>query len=716
MAARKSGKNAGNPAVDDVTKNLETGKSTSDAERLDTAATAGGAVDVTTPPVNPEPNPPTVETTPAQPAPADDPQPDAPPGPDDIPPGITDLANRISNAQAAPPAESRQQARDRQERDRQSRTTQSPSTKKLGPLGEKVPGAEHLKIHLRQANGAKSLIGIYNINDFASNQNVETFIYQHIKPSKGPGIYEVTLVDAFGREYDAGTVTIDDPVNPTAVETAPGTNSMDLVKTLVSQQQQQLQEALSRLRTTPEKDPVSTLKDIWELQKEVAGGEGDEGKGTLAAIIQSQGQQTQAFMQMFMEMQAKSDDRMATMMAASKGTDPVMLALLTTILEDRKGGGDKMPPMPAPADPVQNLKGMAEIVALLRPEKSDTDNKLLQHLLEERMSPRDLIELVKSGHGTDDFKKAFENWQVMMTAVQTLRQQSEGGVGATSFWDACAALVSNRDFASSMAGVIRAKTSANPQQRVLPQVQQHQQLPPGSDAAMEAEVIDFERRASALRTRRLDLARRRVDAERQLQEESEALQQEIDRNPNQHKPVVAAAPPPIPDQQPGAEEAPVATPGQEAAVQRVQKRTGGRIPPLPPDIAEHLNGLLAATEDGDLVEAMFELLFYLAGLDHWDQFARAVLATIKNNDKKQTIEFLDAFFAGLEEINLTDKSLRDRVLLVFDRHFADIVTHAQSQGAQPPAEPEDEGEEEYDDDEDDELTQGEEENLPPPTG
>jgi hypothetical protein len=485
---------------------------------------------------------------------------------------------------------------------------------------------------------------------------------------------------------------------------------MDLVKTLIEQQRQDRQDALTRFRSTPERDPVDTLRGVLELKKEVIGDQDEEAKGTLAAMIQAQARQTEAFMNMLVNLQAKSDEKMAALLASSGGTDPVILTLLTKLLDD-KTGGDKMPPMPQPVDPTQNLKNLAEVVALLRPEKSDMDSKLLEHFLAsqgEKTSLKDMLELVnqlRGEPGSDDFKKAFENWQVMMSAVQSLRQQTDGG-GSSGFWEFASALVSNSDLPSTMANVIRAKTGGAPRQQQLPPGVQHHQLAAHSDAAVEADIIDFERRASAIRTRRLDLARRRLDAERQLQEESEALQQEIDRNPNAHKPYV----PPSPQQPQQSQQAPetiskprVATPSQEQAVQRATARTGGRIPQLPPEIAEHLNMLIGSSDDGDLVEGMFRLLFYLAKLEDWRQFAEAVFYYIQQNDKKKVIEFLNSFFEGLEDINLTDKSLRDRVLLVFDRHFADIVTHAQSIKDEMQAQEEEDDEDEENEEEENEV-------------
>lgn len=84
-----------------------------------------------------------------------------------------------------------------------------PNQKNLGPLGEKIPAAEFIKVHKREDNGRKTFIGTYNVNDLSQSETIEEFINIYLEPLHGPGTYPVTVVDVYGREYDAGEVKID---------------------------------------------------------------------------------------------------------------------------------------------------------------------------------------------------------------------------------------------------------------------------------------------------------------------------------------------------------------------------------------------------------------------------------------------------------------------------------------------------------------------------
>lgn len=720
--------NGKNPAVAEVAEGIGVDPdATPEEAALEEAAQAGAAaqaqaVDATTPPIDPETQAPTVTEVggTGEPPMAGD-TPDQPVGGRQrLPQQPSTVEQNLRNIPSTPTRrQTKKEAKEARATARDAKKTDSPGLKSLGGLGKKLPGAEHVKIYKRDDKGKLFMIDVYDANDLSQSQDVEDFVTAWLKPKFGPGEYPIVGVNARGEEFDAGSVRVMAPQQKPTPK--PGITAMDVLNDWLMKDAERRERELAELRVTlaakpQEKDPFETLGKALDLQKRVSGEASRENEGTMAALIASMSEQNQVMIRMMMEQQNKSSEQLLTILTAlqgSKGPDPIMATLVAGLLEDRKkGGGDPLPPMPQPKDPAEELKTLAEVMVLLRPPEKEGDNEMLKYLLakaeKESISPKEMIELVRGERGTDDFKRSFDNLGLMLTAMRTLKEHTgEAGAGASGFWDALAQLASNRDFAGSIASAIRAKSNAQ-----LPGRHPVQALPGRQHPALTAGVQDqqaiqqMEERLRAIRAKRVAIAQ-------ELAAEEAALDQEIAQIPEPHQPrvrpdsrytphqppvvtspsgqvspAVPGAPtavqvPPLAQVQPGA---PVATPEQEAAVARAVQRTG-RYPQLPPEIANHVNALLEAADEAECVERVVRMLFYLAELEDWADFANTVMVLIREGDKENVFAFLSEFFNGLRDLGFMDQVLMDNVLKAFNNHF-EMVVNMSREAAEVEEEPE----------------------------
>lgn len=729
-----------NPAVAEVTEGIGVDKdATPDQAMLDEAAKSGAAaqaaaVDATTPEIDPEAQAPVVtEVVSAE----GDAVPEAehlgtpaPDGTEYLPAGERErlpagagVESKLHPIPSAPTArETKKAAKEAAAAARAARKTQSPSLKRLGPLGEKLPGAEHIIIYKRDDKGKKHAIETYDANDLSDSQGVAEFIITHLKKKYGDGDYPIVGVNAHGVEFDAGTIRVlnPEPEPELKQEMSPLVVLNQWLAKDAERREREVADLRSAIGRQPQvKDPIDTVEKVMGLQEKFGGPAKKENEGTMAALITSMSSQNQTMMKMMLEQQTRSSEQLLTILTSlrSNGPDPIMATLVAGLLEDRKSGkGDPLPPMPTPKDPVEELKTLAEVMVLLRPPESKGDGEFTKYLLmkaeKDAISPKEMIELIRGERGTDDFKRSFDNLGLMLTAMKTLKDHTgEGGGAGAGFWEALTQLAGNRDFAGAVSNAIRAKTAgaAGAAGPALPG-QQHQILTAG---AQEQQVVgQLQQRLEAVRARRVAIAE-------ELAAEEEALDQDIAQMPNAHAPRVVPQPAETPPQAPAPAAAPVpaavhvppaaaahagvpvATPEQEAAVQRVAKRTGGRMPQLPSGIADHINALLEAPEEADLVERTIRMLFYLGDLEDWKVFSDTVMGLIREGDKENAFAFLSEFFNGLQDIGLVSPNLVVSVIQAFDTHFEMIVGMAQEAAANENAEAEEE--EEFEDGEPEEL-------------
>lgn len=670
-----------NPTVTSVAQDLR-GDQPSDEERLDEAAAAGaaGADGETTPETDPQ---------------EEDPEAGTPEEREEFSEVETPAMARLRAKDQAPRKLTKKQQKEEREAVKQALKPSSTLPRSAGALRDLVPGSEKLKVHLSKPGEKSILVGIFAPRDIPTNQDAETFIYNKLR-HKGSGTYELTVVDANRRAFPAGEVELDvgDGTDlPTSV--AGGTSVNDLMSTMLmrdGEERKQLAKELANVRSKPDADPIDMLGRMHDLQEKVTpDNKGND--GTLATMIQTMSQQSQNFMQMMMEHQAKSEERMALLTAPKESvSDKILVALLPKLLEDKgSSSSEKLPTPPAPLNPIEDFKNMAEVFVMMQPKEGN--NLMLEYLIkkDERNEARE-----GGGGGTDDFKKAMENFNFMMGAVQNFRQQIEPG-GATGFFDALGAFFQSGDLPSSIASAIRTKTALAARQGVVASsaAPTAPRLVAGKERISEEEL---NRRRQIVHQRRVEIAQQKLQTETDaLEQEAAELQQPdvTQTAPEGSAPAVQAQPvaqqPPV--QSEGA--AAVSTVTEQEAVEATERVVAqeGEVPDMPPDIGDHINNMLAAQDDGALVECVVRLLQYLSELPYWEKFANTVFVMMQKGDQPRVLETIRAFFRGLEKLGYVSPTLTNRVAKVFDLHFAEIVTHTRKAIEEEKAEAEAEEEE-----------------------
>jgi hypothetical protein len=574
--------------------------------------------------------------------------------------------NPFTRMQASPPKPSLQVVREENVADRVKVNQPTPSTKRFGSLGKKLPGAERAKVHKRIEGGNLALIGEYGDSDLAHSQDIESFLHRYIRPQHGPGEYQITGIDAVGREFDMGIVTLHAPITQGAEPVAPE-SPLSLVRTLVERLQQ------PQPQPRPERDPIQMLGALHELKTKMDPPVEPKNNDLLLAVVSGFTSVASA---------------LVTVLGQPKPPDPLMQLLMAKILDD-KPRSDPMPAMPAmppPVDPTEQLKNLAAVVQSLRgpePSVKQSDERLVDYLMKERMTPAEVLALVnqvKGERGTDDFKKSMENIGIMLNAVNQLRAHTEPGAGA-GFWDAIGALVSNKELAGTVADTIRSRTR--------PSQPQPQQLPPQQRPMLPAN--------DPLAAKARELAARRLALE----------EQEINRREQAAGIVTPAPVRSVPTAQPVQP-----SPEQQQAVSKAQESNGGQIPKLPPDIADYINRFVTAKDDAETVEVTIAMLYSLGESEDWKKYAEVIFSLVAQSDKARFLNYMASFFVGLRTINLIEEELAQRVMQALSANFESIVETVKDQMSEDEGEGEgDEGEE----DPDDVLQLGKEDPLPGPT-
>jgi hypothetical protein len=541
---------------------------------------------------------------------------------------------------------------------RAKQVPRSPGVGKMGKgIADKVPGAEKVKVYKR-INGQKHFVNDYTKADLEQFPDFESFLVRYVKPEHGPGEYDLVGVDAHNREMQLGQVRL---------IAAPSDNNKDagalhLVETMLQQQKDRDEQWLSRMREsmTPQQqqDPLQLLTGVMALQDKMTGKAGADSGGAMTAMMESMGNASSQSMQMFMAMmqqqQAAADRQnqlMMSLLARPREEDPITKLLLMKMMEDKSDSSGALPPPPPP--PPSPTAGLAEILTAMAGfmgavggsgDGEDEFKGFLQQMLlkqqSDGLSTKDMIQLILKKDeqpGTDDFRRSIDNMAAIMNVSKNMSSGQEGGPSA-GLWDALAALFSNRDFAGSIANTLRARTDQGTSQD---QIQIH----------AERQRIEAERQRLAMEARLLQRAQ--LAAGTQLSAVPPSVQQ-------QPQPQMALSP--------ANHQGPSFNPA--AQQQRAEKMAAARgIPQLPANTHEHINRLVMAKDDPDLVQKTVEMFIYFAEFEDWREFMEQLLGFIRNGNKGGALQYLGAFFEGLAAINMVDTQLGRRIVKLIDTHF-----------------------------------------------
>jgi len=542
------------------------------------------------------------------------------------PEGDPDTFNPFARPEAEPPPPSPQARRDNGAAERAKQNKGTPSTKRMGALGAKLPGAEHAKIHKRGEGGHLSLIGTVREKDMTRSQDMEAFVHEFMAPSYGPGLYQVTGVDAVGREFDMGIVDIAIPIGPPVAIVAPPAQDQSALGIIMKMMDQQ-----NNQRQPPQPDPIDGLMKLHQLKQQMDPGAPQKDNSTVLALIAGVTQVATTVLGVMMQ---------------PKAPDPLMALLLAKMMDDkpRRGSdlGDMPPPPPPSIDPTEQLKNLAAVVTSLRgPERASGNDELIAYLLKDRMTPADVLNLVnqvKGERGTDDFKKSMENVGIMLNAAGQIRAQTEPGAGS-GFWDAITAMLGNKELAGSVVQTMRGRQQGGGEPQLPPQ-QQPRALgapPPNDPLVIQA----------------------RANAEKRLKIEAAELE--------------------LREKKLSGVQATITPPPQVEARQLEQTETQSTEaspkdrPKLPDNMGEFINAYLEAKTDEEYVEISVEMILSLGEHEDWKPYAEVILSFIANSDRARFLNYMGSFLTAMRTVGLMEGELAHKVMKALADNFPTLV-------------------------------------------
>ncbi len=545
-------------------------------------------------------------------------------------------------------------------------TKPSPALGKLGvSIAAMMPGAERVRVEKRLPTGQLGFIADYSKQDLASHPDLQSFLSKYVKDQYGPGEYKVTGLDSTGRNYEAGSVHLLDP--PSRSEQS---GALHIMQNVIAQQQKNHEEQIKEIKETmqAQPNPVSTIRELHNLQKEImpTTPPPSSNDGALAAVIASSAQSTTAMMQMMMQQmqaaQAAAQQQTAMMMQQIQTSSQQQLQLFMEMMKSKESASSSGPsqPMPPPPPPENPMGAVKDIISMLGdmgvfggngPAPDDTFKQIV---LQNQLGVKDVLSLVKEMSPTRDgggIKEQFENLSVMMNMANQLRQNTEGSPQST-MWDAVGALLSNKDFAGSIASAIRVNTE---------QVQ---------------------RQAHTAQQRQMTAHQQALQLAAQQRQQPVAVANPPTRPRLVPKPAPAAvapaaqaaAPAPV---QPSAEEV-------NAAKQRLQDQGMTAPRGLPPGIESKISDIAEAVDkkdDAEIVQETVNLVMFLHGFEDWQPFSVKLLGAAQAGDKDATLRVLGGFLGGFIELGYMTRDVANQVMRCIDQHFAQI--HATLTGKQP---------------------------------
>jgi len=334
------------------------------------------------------------------------------------------------------------------------------ASKRFAQLGPLMPGAEKVRIRKRREDGSVATVKDYNYRDVEQQGDVEGFVQAYLYPKLGGGDYEVYLIDATGKEYNAGIVRLwGAPRDPDAEAKAapPPDPAAGMMPLMVE---------MYRRSTTPGPDPFSQMRQM----KEFLAMDKPTDNNPIIAMMQMQAQQSQQQMQMQMQL---AQQQQASMMAmfAQKPQDDRLLQMLERF-DRRLEAIEKAPPppppsmMPAPSGPntaelLTAIGGLAASIVPLIKGDGVKATEMASLIIQAQQAARPTDSL-----GVRDVISIFQDKEARQSPPATLEEQigtlirvkeiagalapAPQGPQGTTFWDALVTLFGNGDFAKAI--------------------------------------------------------------------------------------------------------------------------------------------------------------------------------------------------------------------------------------------------------------------------
>jgi len=530
----------------------------------------------------------------------------------------------------------------------------TPTTRSLGEIQKLLPGVERLKIYKRMDNGNLNYIDEYSFKALRDSGSIESFIARHLRPYKGGGEYVLYGVDSRGIDIYAGTVPMSEPLTPVSTGLPAGPQPTDrmleMTRDIYEDRIRELREQSSHSPDSFEQ-LMKFQRLMWEQEQRIEQrrpqmvSSGDSGLGAaIAAGLQTLGQLFTSQQQQFQ-----------TMMQELRRPSPLEDAMVKKLLEPPPPPPPMLPPSAPEASPLDQLAKLGEIIANFT--KKNEPDPYLQMLLADRLTPRDMMSMMQNKEGTDDFRKAAENMNVLVTMFQTIKSLNEPQGGSPVMELLTSALQMNPDTVRAVGDAIRGRQQPTVQ-RVFVAPQQPRQLPP-------------------------------------QQQQQQPRPQAAPQAPVAPVAPTAPAAPPAPAA-PSAptEPAPAAVIEIEQARQRTEQRMG-KVPPLPQGAADKINKITFAArgdafespahKEAAIVEAFIEFLMFLGDDPQWQPMVMKLLTIFQQGNHERSIEFVKAMVDALVMTGLLLEDVGEIVLVTLRNNIDLIFAHTGGTNQAPAA-------------------------------
>ncbi len=514
----------------------------------------------------------------------------------------------------------------------------SPSAKKLGILSMKAPGAEKVKVSKRdEKTGELYFVHDYTALDIDRFSDYESFIKRYIEPEHGAGEYELTAVDATNREWALGTIRLIKRPTPQGPESS--------VLQLLQQGREMQEQHLSRLEKTmqqpAQKDPLEVLQGVMRVQEQLEQKNG-AGRQDATAVMLAAMQQSTALL--------------TAALSKPKDPDPLLPVLVELLRDKNNNSSAALPPPPPPPPPPTSIlekldipttltaiTGFIVAIAPLLARKEDNSNQvLLTYLMKkaddkDQISTKDMIEMLQkeresAAGGGDDLMATIDKLAAVMNLAKNM---DSGQQSQTSFMDALASLLGNRDLGAGIARLMSSKLGGAAQQPPPAAVQQLQQ------------------REAAVR----QAAQQIQQAQQQIHSERVALEAEKRRLSSGE-----AASEPVQETSPSAQ---TAAPTSERVQQATEKMQAahGKVPELPAQTKEFLDEIEKSSDEASLGKALVDLLVYFHGHPPiWRGFVDDIFAAMRDENAAKTLKYLHAAFDTFTQKEMLSVDAANRVL------------------------------------------------------
>lgn len=382
-------------------------------------------------------------------------------------------------------------------KDARSNTDPLAGMKRFGELAKLAGNGARVRVRKRLDSGHLMHIEDFGQRDVEHSGDLESFLNRYVKPKRGGGHYELSLVDPRGTELHVGIYLLDGlDITPVAAAAAQSNGDRDVLGGIV-------RDLLNKPQPVPP-DPFDQLKKAQTLMDSFAPKTPPSSNDNL-------------FMLMMESQRQASAQMIALLTSKPAGPDPMLVSLLEKQdrrMEKLEAALSAAPPPPPPPPPMMpqtpsysmpelltaiagaasvfiplikgdpGMKPM-ELITMMQGAQAQTQ-QLMATLMGDRLTAKDMLAFQRDqSSGTPTLVDQMQQLAAVKSFAAELNPPPAGPQG-TTFWDAVLALAGNQTFAESLGKRLETPAPARPvtvEDRARPQPQ----LPPQTPTVEEAQ-------------------------------------------------------------------------------------------------------------------------------------------------------------------------------------------------------------------------------------